>query len=100
MRTVEDVLQEIVDLDGQDMKESFKKFLEAAVIARDSGNNFVHVMGFLNAAALACKMGDYDICLKISSDAKDVDEEIWTQYLEEPHMHEMLAELSEAGAFN
>jgi len=100
MRTVETILDEISNLNGQDKKAAFEKFLEAAGIGRDSGDNSVHIMGLMNAAAIACKMGGYDLCMELSSTARDVDEEIWTQYLEEPHMQEMLAELSEAGAFN
>ena len=100
MRTVEDVLGEITDLDGQDDKAAFEKFLEVAGIGKDSGDDFTYVTGLLNAAALACKMGNYDLCLKISDDAREADEEIWTDYLEEQHMQEMLAKLSEAGAFD
>ena len=100
MRTVEDVLEEITDLDGQDDKAAFEKFLEVAGIGKNSGDDFIYITGLLNAAALACKMGNYDLCLKISNDARDVDEEIWTNYLGENHMQEMLAKLSEAGAFD
>jgi hypothetical protein len=99
MRTVEDVLGEITALNGQDAKAAFEKFLEVAGIGRDSGNDSVHVLGLLNAAALACKMGNYDLCIEMSSNARDVNEEIWTKYLEEPHMQEMLKTLSEAGVF-
>jgi len=97
---LEDKLEEIVKLNGQDDEESFKKFLEAACIGRDSGDKHVHIMGLMNAASLACKMGNYDLCLKVATNARDVDEEIWIKYFEEPHMQEMLAVLSREGAFN
>ena len=100
MRTEEEVLQEIIDLDGQDDQSAFEKYLEIAGIGRDSGDNEVCIMGLLNAAALVCKMGNYDLCLQISSNAREVDEEIWTEYLEEPHMQEMLATLSSKGVFD
>ena len=87
-------------LEKEDYLAAFKKFLEAAHIGKDSGDNTVHVMGLLNAAAIACKIGDYDLCLKVSSDAREVDEEIWTKYLEEPHMQEMLSMLSSEGAID
>jgi hypothetical protein len=98
MRTLEDVLEEITNLNGQDDKAAFEKFYEVAGIGRDSGDDAVYVMGLMNAAAMACKMGDYNLCLEISNDANGVNEEIWTEYLEEPHMKEMLRALSEAGA--
>jgi len=100
MRTVEDVLNEITALGGQDDKAAFEKFYEIARIGKDSGNTFLHVMGQMNAAMLACKMGNYDLCIEISNDAREVDEDIWTKYLEEPHMQEMLAELTRVGAFD
>jgi len=100
MRTIEDVLEEITALDGQDDKAAFEKFYEVASIGRDSGNVFMHVMGQMNAAMLACKMGNYDLCIEIMNDARGVDEEIWTKYLEEPHMYEMLAELKKVGAID
>ena len=100
MRTVEKVLEEITNLNGQDDNAAFEKFLEAAGIGRDSGNNNVYIMGLMSAAAMACKMGNYELCMKISSDARDVDEGIWAKYLEEPHMKEMLRTLSMVGAFD
>ena len=100
MRAIEDVLQEITNLKGQDDKAAFEKFLEVAGIGRDSGSKEAHIMGLLNAAAIACKMGNYDLCMKMSTDANAIDEEIWAEYLQEPHMYEMLRTLSEAGLFN
>jgi len=100
MRTVENILEEISNLNGQDNKAAFGKFLEVAGIGKNSGDNSVQIMGLMNAAAITCKMGGYDLCMELSSTARDVDEEIWTKYLEEPHMQEMLAELSKAGAFD
>jgi len=100
MRTAEDVLKEITALNGQDDVAAFEKFMEVATIGRDSGNDLVNVTGLLNAAFIACKMGNYGLCIKISNDAREVDEEIWNEYLEKPHMQEMLAELSGAGALN
>ena len=100
MRTIETVLHEITDLKGQDNKAAFEKFLEVADIGRRSSIKEAHIMGLLNAAALACKMGNYDLSMKISTDANAVDEGIWTEYLQEPHMQEMLKALSDAGAFN
>jgi hypothetical protein len=100
MRTVENVLNEITNLNGQDNSAAFEKFLEVARIGIESGDKSVHIMGLLNAAGLACKMGNYDLCMKITSKAQAVDEEIWTTYLWEPHMQEMLKELSKSGVFN
>ena len=109
MRTVETILQEIIDLKGQDNKAAFEKFLEAAAIGRDSGNKLFHVMGMLNAAAVSLHAVDSKEemelmainCMELITAARDVDEAIWTKYLEEePHMHEMMKTLSNAGALN
>ena len=100
MRTEEEVLQEIIDLDGQDDNAAFEKFLEIAAIGIESDDDSVHIMGLMNAAALACKKGNYDLCLEMSDKARVVDEEIWTEYLQEPHMYEMMKALSDSGAFD
>jgi hypothetical protein len=101
MRTVEAVIQEITDLNGQDNKAAFEKFLEIAAIGRDSGNKYIHVMGMMNAAAVALRVGTSELCMELMTAAHDVDEEIWTKYLQEqPHMYEMMETLSKAGVFN
>jgi hypothetical protein len=97
MRTVETIVEEITNLNGQDDAEAFKKFYEIAGIGRDSGNNFLLIMGLLNAASLACKMGDYELCMQIINDASGFDEEICTKYLGEPHMEEMISTLGRSG---
>ena len=100
MRTVEIILQEITDLKGQDDKAAFEKFLEIAAIGRDSNNKYLHVMGMMNAAAMALQAGGSQNCMDLMTAAHDVDEKIWTKYLEEPHMQKVLTELSILGAFN
>jgi len=101
MRTVEDILEEITKLEGKDDKEAFKKFLEISKLGSDSGDKYVQVTGLMNAAAIACKMEGYDLCLKMLTDAQNMDEEIWTKYLqEEAHMSDMMRSLSNAGYLN
>ena len=100
MRTVDTIIQEITNLKGQDDKAAFEKFLEIAAIGRDSKNKYHHVMGMMNAAALALQAGGSQNCMDLITAAHDVDEEIWTKYMEEPHMQKVLAELSNLGAFN
>jgi hypothetical protein len=55
----------------------------------------------MNAAAIACKLGNYDLCLKVVDTANAIDEEICTNYLQEqPRMYTMMETLSKAGEFD
>ena len=100
MRTVDTIIHEITDLKGQDDKAAFEKFLEIAALGRDSNNKYYHVMGIMNAAAVALQAGGSQNCMELMAAAHDVDEEIWTKYMEEPHMKNVLMELSKLGAFD
>lgn len=98
---LETLAEEIERLHKQADEAALVRFIELSDIGKDSGNVTMQIIGLMNAAAIACKLGNYDLCLAISSSANEVNEEIYTNYLQEqPRMYEMMKTLSEAGAFN
>jgi len=92
------ITDEINRLHEQADEAAFVKFIEFSDIGKDSGNKTAQIIGLMNAAAIACKLGDYDLCLIVVDTANTVDEEICIKYIEEqPRMYEMMRTLSNAG---
>lgn len=100
MRTEEEVLEEINALDGQDDKAAFEKYLEIVSIGIFTDDDSVQLRGYMNAAAIVCNMGKYDIVMQIMEKARAIDEGMWAKYLEEPHMQNMLSILAREGLLN
>jgi hypothetical protein len=97
----EAIADEIERLHEQADEDAAVKFIKLSDIGKDAGNKPLQIIGLMNAAAVVCKLGDYDFCFKIIDSANTVDEEICTEYLQEqPRMHEMMKILSEAGVLN
>jgi hypothetical protein len=97
----ETVLKEIDRLHEQADKAAVVRFIEFSDIGKNAGNKDLQIIGLMNAAAIACKLGDHDLCLAMVDNANNVDEEICTSYLQEqPRMYDMMKTLSEAGAFD
>jgi len=100
--TWEETLSDEMDrLHEQADEAAFVRFIEFSDIGKDNSNKVIQIIGLMNAAAIACKMGNYDLCLAVIDSANTVDEEFCTKYLQEqPRMYEMMKTLSEAGAIN
>jgi hypothetical protein len=97
----ETVAKEIDRLHEQADKAAVVRFIEFSDIGKNAGNKNLQIIGLMNAAAIVCKLGDYDLCFAMVDNANKVDEEICTNYLQEqPRMYEMMKTLSEAGAFD
>ena len=97
----ETVSEEIDRLHKQSDEAAFVRFIEFSDIGKNADNKTMQIIGLMNAAAVACKMGNYDLCLAVAASANAVDEEIYLNYLQEqPRMFEMMTALSKAGAFN
>ena len=97
----ETVADEIERLHEQANEASFVRFIEFSDIGKEAGNSTMQITGLMNAAAIACKLGNYDLCLAVVDKANTVDEEICTKYMQEqPRMYEMMKTLSEAVAFD
>jgi len=97
----ESVADEINRLHEQADEAAFVRFIEFSDIGKEAGNKTTQIIGLMNAAAIACKMGNYDLCLNVVASANTINEEICTNYLQEqPRMFEMMAKLSEEGIFN
>ena len=97
----ETVADEINRLHEQADEAAFVRFINLSDIGKDAGNKTMQIIGLMNAAAIACKLGNYDLCLSVVDNANKVDEEISTNYLQEqPRMYEMMKALSDAGVFS
>jgi hypothetical protein len=97
----ETVADEIERLHEQADEAAFVRFIEFSDIGKDSGNKTLQIIGLMNAAAIACKLGNYDLCFAVVDSANNIDEEACTKYMQEqPRMYEMMKTLSEAGAFD
>jgi len=97
----ETVSEEIDRLHEQADEAAFVRFIEFSDIGKDAGNDTMHIIGLLNAAAIACKLGNYDLCLAVVTTANTVDEKMCAKYMQEqPRMYEMMKTLSDAGVFN
>jgi hypothetical protein len=101
-KTWEETLADEIDrLHEQADEAAAVRFVEFSNIGKDAGNKTLQIIGLMNAAAIVCKLGDYDFCIRLADSAKAIDEEIWANYLQEqPRMHEMMKTLSEAGTLN
>ncbi|MCL2722566.1 MAG: hypothetical protein FWD47_14645 [Treponema sp.] len=101
-KTLEEEVADKMDrLHEQADEAAFVSFIKLSDIGRDNGSEASQIIGLLNAAAIACKLGNYDLCFAVLDNALKVNEEIVTNYIQEqPRMFEMLQMLSETGAFN
>jgi len=97
----ETITAEIERLHEQADEAAFVRFIELSDMGKDAGNDNMQIIGLMNAAAIACKMGNYELCLAVVDKANTVDEEICTNYMQtQPRMYEMMKTLSEAGEFD
>jgi len=97
----DEVTSEIERLLKQADQAALVRLVEISDIGKDAGDKTLHIIGLMNAAAVACKLGNYDLCFGIVNHANAVDEAICTDYLHgQAHMYEMMKTLSGAGAFN
>jgi len=99
-RTIDDILDEISEYNGKNDKATHEKWLEVADISKKTGDTEFHVIGLMNAAMLACKTGDINLCMELMAAAEAVDEKIWAKYMEKPHMQKLLQVLGNAGVLN
>lgn len=96
----ETVLDEIDRLHEQADEAAFVRFVKLSDMGKDAGNKNMQIIGLMNAAAIACKMGNYELCLAVVDSADKVDGEMCAKYLQEqPRMYEMMETLSNAGVF-
>jgi urease accessory protein UreH len=95
------VVDEIDRLHEQADEAAFVRFVELSDIGKENSNEALQIIGLMNAAAIACKMGNYELCLAVIDSANKINEDICTNYMQEqPRMYEMMKTLSEAGVFN
>jgi len=95
--TAEDKIQRLHE---QADEAAFVEFVKLSDIGKDNGDEAGQIIGLLNAAAIACKMGNYDLCAAVLDNAFNVNEEMSTEYLQtQPRMYEMMKTLSDAGKF-
>ncbi|MCL2765008.1 MAG: hypothetical protein FWD40_06980 [Treponema sp.] len=74
----EGVIDKINRLHEQADEGAFVEFHNLSDRGKNIGNKDMQIIGLLNAAAIACKMGDYDLCFAVIDSANKVDEEIST----------------------
>jgi len=95
------VADKIDRLHEQADEAAFVELVNLSDIGKDAGSKDMQIIGLLNAAAIACKMGNYELCLAVIDSANKVDEEIFTNYMQtQPRMYEMMKTLSESGEFD
>jgi hypothetical protein len=77
----ETAADEIERLHEQADEAALVRFIEFSDIGKNADNKTMQIIGLMNAAAVACKLGDFEFCIKIIDNANAVDEEICTNYL-------------------